>query len=164
MNSRDITSIYTDKNAHVPGVYALYGTHRTSEYVAYVGMGSNVSKRIYSHLVRADSNVVTTGAVTVNPEVISSVNWWEDEEFTDNTARLAAELIADEVLKPNMRTRRGASAAAHSKANDPIFRRRMEALFKGRPSGQLRFPNVIDLGQRLADLEDRIAELEKANP
>ena len=162
MISRDTSSLY-DKNItpHKPGVYALYGAHRTSSYIAYVGMGANISKRIYSHLVRGDSNVTVTGAVTIDPEVIASASWWLDDEFTDRTSREAVELIADTLLRPNMRTRRGWSEAAHRKTKDPRFKARMKKLFTGKPSGYCEFPNVSDLQKRITKLEKQIAALEK---
>lgn len=159
MPTRDFTPIYT--MPHVAGIYALYGDHKTREYAAYVGMAARVDKRIYDHLVRSDSSIVGPAAVRLNPDAISSASWWIDSEFSDETIRLAAELIADEVLKPNMRTRRGAGNAARRMAEEPKFKARMKKLFTGKSSGQLQFPNVSDLEEKITKLEKRIAALEK---
>jgi hypothetical protein len=75
----------------------------------YVGIGSNLRQRITQHLIRRDSSV-TTGvtAVSLNPDLVSDVLWWEADEFSDPIALEAAERIA------STRSSRSCGAVARS--------------------------------------------------
>ena len=55
----------------VPAVYAMYGG-RNQKYVAYVGIGANLRRRIHQHLIGRDSSVATgTSASGINPDYIT---------------------------------------------------------------------------------------------
>jgi len=85
-------------------------------------------------------------------------DWWEHESFADNSARLAAELVAFDVLKPALRSRAGEPKAAKEHLNAPGFREAMAKLFNGPPSGRLRLPRLYSIHKRLIALEDAHAE------
>jgi ribonuclease HI len=142
-----------------PAVYAMYGG-AGREYVAYVGLADNLRRRVKQHLVNRDSSVTTgTSAAGLNPDQIRAVEWWTDPGFSDRTTLAAAELVAFDVLQPALRSRGGITAAAQTLANDDGFRGRIKTLL-GTPSGRLDIPQLMDVIERLAELEARIALLE----
>jgi hypothetical protein len=66
----------------VPAVYAMYGGQGRSQYVAYVGLAGKLRGRIEQHLVRRDSSVTTgVSAVSLNPECVTQVRWWQHPDF-----------------------------------------------------------------------------------
>ena len=84
-----------------PAIYALYEKNS----VAYVGISGSLKDRLNQHFLRRDSSATTSvGAVSLNPDFITRIDWWLHEDFVDKTKREAAELIAFELLD---RTRRG---------------------------------------------------------
>lgn len=89
---------------NAPAVDALYGGQGKGMYVAYVGLAKQLKTRIIQHLVRHDSSV-TTGvqAVSLNPDFVTKVGWWEHNDFSDPFKLAAAELIAFDVLDPALR-------------------------------------------------------------
>jgi ribonuclease HI len=142
-----------------PAVYAMYGGGGR-EYVAYVGVADNLRRRVQQHLVNRDSSVTTgTSAAGLNPDHIRAVEWWTDPSFSDRTTLAAAELVAFDVLQPALRSRGGIPAAAQTLADDDGFRARITTLL-GAPSGRLDIPQLIDVIERLAELEARVARLE----
>jgi hypothetical protein len=87
----------------VPAIYAMYGGE-DRRYVAYVGIGDDLRRRITQHLVNRNSSATTdTGAVRLHPDHISAVAWWEHPSFGDRVELTAAELVAFDVLEPTMR-------------------------------------------------------------
>jgi excinuclease UvrABC nuclease subunit len=63
-----------------PTVYAMYGAHGSDLDVAYVGIEGHLKRRIEQHLIRRDSSVTTgTSVVSLNPELVTKLHWWEHE-------------------------------------------------------------------------------------
>src|SRR3954468_24320276 len=112
----------------VPAIYAMYGGE-DRRYVAYVGIGDNLRRRVTQHLVNRNSSATTdTGAVRLHPDHISAVSWWEHPTFADRVELEAAELVAFDVLEPTMRSRGGITPAAKARAADKAFRYEMAAI------------------------------------
>lgn len=144
----------------VPAIYAMYGGD-DRRYVAYVGIGDNLRRRVTQHLVNRNSSAATsTGAIRLHPDHISAVAWWEHPRFTDRDELAAAELVAFEVLDPTMRSRGGITAAAKQRASDEEFRSELVAMFTGDPSGRLELSTFAALVKRVAALERRVERLE----
>lgn len=145
-----------------PAVYAMYGGRGRSRHVAYVGIGRSLRGRIEQHLVRRDSSV-TTGAsvVSLNPELVTGVAWWTRPDFEDADALLAAELVAFDVLDPVLRSRGGVREGARRLVADDAFRAGVERLLAEGPSGRLEMPTLSEALDRIAALEERLAELER---
>ena len=96
----------------VPAVYALYGGHGAHRYVGYVGISDNLKRRINHHLVQRSSSVVTGVAVaSLNPDLVTEVEWWEDKSFGKTLRLAAAELVAFEILNPVLRSRQNTAKA-----------------------------------------------------
>jgi hypothetical protein len=92
----------------VQAVYAMYGGQGRSLYVAYVGLASNLRQRLTQHLIRRDSSVMTgVSAVSLNPDLITEVRWWEHPDFARQEILEADELVAFDVLEPALRSRGG---------------------------------------------------------
>lgn len=144
-----------------PAVYALYGGKRRGQYVAYVGVAEMLKARIEQHLIRRDSSVTTgTSAVRLNPDLISDVYWWEQDEFADRSFLLAAELVAFDVLEPALRSRGAINRIAQEHYQDQDFYNRMKSLFSGPPSGILHILTLEDALEQIQTLEQRVARLE----
>jgi hypothetical protein len=161
---KNFTSIADLPN--VPAVYAMYGGRGRGLYVAYVGMGEKLRQRVTQHLVRRDSSVVTgVSAVALIPDLVTEVRWWEHPDLAKDDASLqAAELIAFEVLEPALRSRGAVQDQAKQLLEDSAFREKMLTLFRGDPAGRLVIQTLQDALERIAELEQRLAEVEKQLP
>ena len=144
-----------------PAIFALIGGSGAGRYVAFVGSAQNLRQRIRQHLVRRVS-VIAGGksAVSLNPDYVNELHWWEHDRFADRAALDAAELVAQETLDPALRNPLTLNDAARRVHYRPTFRRAMEALFKGAPKGALLLPSVEEAMERIVVLEQRVAKLE----
>ena len=144
----------------VPAIYAMYGGE-DRRYVAYVGIGDDLRRRVTQHLANRNSSATTaTGAVRLHPDHISAVAWWEHPNFADRIELEAAELVAFDVLEPTMRSRGGITGAAKQRAADDTFREEMASMFAGAPTGRLELMTFAGLAKRLAALQLRVERLE----
>ena len=156
---RDYSAIYSLPVN--PAVYAFYSGGRGQRYVAYVGIAGQLKRRIGQHLIRRDSSVATgTSAVNLNPDYVDSMSWWEHESFDKTASLKAAEMIAFDILNPALRSRAGADSAGDSLLSDSQFKRKMEELFKGPPTGTIEFPSLSEIVSRISQIEDRLKRLE----
>jgi hypothetical protein len=145
-----------------PAIYAMYGGDGR-RYVAYVGIGDDLRRRVTQHLVDRNSSVTTgTGAVGLHPDHVRSVEWWEHTSFSDRIELAAAELVAFEVLDPALRSRGGIPAEARERAGNEGFRATMIELFRGEPAGRLVLPSFAALAERVTALERRLERIESA--
>lgn len=147
-----------------PGVYALCSGQGAYRHVAYIGSSDNLRRRIYHHLVRKSSSVVTgEAAVSLNADLVTEVDWWEHEAFSEQLAVESAELVAFDVLKPTLRSRLRAVKARDYLNADPAFQSQMFELFKGEPTGRLTRLSVQQQLEaaliRIQHLEDRVSIL-----
>ena len=144
-----------------PAVYALYSGNGPAFQVVYVGIASKLRPRIRQHLLLRDSSVTTgASAVSLNPNFVSAIRWWEHQDFTDDGRRIAAELVAFEVLNPVLRSRGNVPFAAQQLFNDDDFLGQMRTLFENKPTGEKLFPSLHDALKRIEDIEIRLAAVE----
>ena len=147
---------------NVPSVYAMFGGENRRSYVAYVGMAGKLKQRVTQHLVRRDSSVATgASAVTLNPDYITEVRWWEHSDFAQRHVLEAAELVAFDILDPALRSRGAIQDKAKQLYENEEFRKQMRSLFQGEPSGCLSIPTLREALKRISALEKRLAEMEK---
>lgn len=146
---------------NVPAVYALYGGRSSkSLHVAYVGVADKLKRRIEHHLKQRSSSVTTgVSVVSINPELVTEVRWWEDRGFNQRPWLEAAELIAADILNPVLRSRGGIQNEARNVAADPEFAATMHTLFSGPATGRLVLPTLQDALDRIATLEQRLDQL-----
>ncbi len=138
-----------------PGIYAMLSGNGERAYVAYVGVGENLRRRIHQHSVRRDSSVTTgVAAVTLQPDLITEARWWTHPALTDMAAHEAAEQVAAEVLRPVLRSRGAVSGEAH--LADATFREAMDELFRGEAAGCHVPPTLEDALRRIGELERRV--------
>ncbi|MCZ7609705.1 MAG: GIY-YIG nuclease family protein [Ignavibacterium sp.] len=136
-----------------PGVYALYGGNTRKKYVAYVGIANNIRQRFFQHFIRRDSSIVTgVSAISLNPEKITEVRWWE---FSDEDARYLreAEVVAFDILDPVLRSRAPISPPVQYIANSEEFKSKMEQKFSGEPSGIIKILSYQELISKVFELE-----------
>ncbi|MFM9106350.1 MAG: hypothetical protein ACKOWF_06585 [Chloroflexota bacterium] len=144
-----------------PAVYALLGGEGSGAYVAYVGVASALRRRLEQHLERRDSSVTTgAAAVSLDPERVTEVRWWEHPRFGERAALEAAEMVAIEALAPALRSRGAPAAAARDLLADPLAAAEFAALFAAAPSGRLVLPSLAAALDRIAALERRLDLLE----
>tara|TARA_B100002003_G_scaffold228304_1_gene236547 strand:- start:289 stop:774 length:486 start_codon:yes stop_codon:yes gene_type:complete len=159
MSARDFSSI--GKLPTSPAVYALCAEDRANDFIAYVGISSNLRNRVYQHLVMRDSSaVVESSPVKVNVDSVSSLRWWVHEEFNTRDRLEGAELIAFEILEPTMRSRGRINTSGLKFSKNKKFREMMIKLFESDQAGTLNFPGIRDLTRRIAELEKRVEDLE----
>ena len=157
---RQVTSITELPN--VPAVYAMYGGRGSSAYVAYVGVADVLKRRVVQHLIRRDSSITTgTSAVSLNPDLVSEVRWWEHPDFNGRSVLLAAELVAFDVLEPALRSRGSITGEAKQLYSDEKFNGPIRSLFAGEAAGQLIIPTLQTVLERMDELERRVAALER---
>jgi hypothetical protein len=74
-----------------------------SRHVAYVGISGNLRSRIRQHFLHRDSSIVTgTSAASLNPGLVTRLEWWPSEKFEDRSKLQAAERVAFDVLEPTL--------------------------------------------------------------
>jgi len=145
-----------------PALYALYGGKGQRKFVAYIGIADKLRQRISQHLVRRDSSIVTgTSIVSLNPDYVTALRWWENDDFSKREYLEAAEEIAFRIFDPVLRSRGNLTERGQNLLNDPEFNKNMETLFNGDTSNSLEFPDFQDLLERLTDLEIEIQKLKK---
>lgn len=148
---------------NAPAVYSMYGGQGRSSYVAYVGLASkSLRQRLTQHLIRRDSSVVTgVSAVSLNPDLISRIDWYEHPDFAQHDVLEAAELVAFDVLEPILRSRGAVTERAILLHADTAFHARFSAMFREMPYGSLVLPTLQQALERIAQLESRVDTLEK---
>lgn len=130
--------------------------------MAYVGLTRDLRSRIRQHFIRRDSSIVTgSSAATLNPDLVTRIEWWLHDRFSGPTNRRAAELIALETFEPALRSRGRATEEAKSLSENPQFRNEMEKLFEGPPSGSVEIPTLSDALKAIRKLQSRVSELEE---
>lgn len=121
---------------NTPALYALYGGKGQRKFVAYIGIADKLRSRISQHLVRRDSSIVTgMSIVSLNPDYVTALAWWEHSDFSKRECLEAAEEIAFGIFEPVLRSRGKLTDAGSGLVRDPGFRERMGALFSGEPAG-----------------------------
>jgi hypothetical protein len=146
---------------NIPAIYALHDGPVGRRPVAYVGQASKLRGRLQQHLVRRDSSV-TTGAslVSLNPDLVRTVEWWTHDHFTDPTTLRAAELVAFDVLDPILRSQGQPPTPAQSLYGETKFREEFRKLFLGPASGTLPIETLAELSARVQSLEARLDAVE----
>lgn len=146
---------------NLPAVYALYGGRGNTQAAAYVGVADKLRQRIRQHLLTRDSSVATgTSVVSLNPDLVTAVQWWEHADFTERVRLEAAELVAFDVLEPTLRSRGATQAQVRKLYADATFYGEMRTLFSGEPAGRLALLTLQDALERIAELERRLVLLE----
>lgn len=147
--------------ARAPGIYAMYGGERGRRWVAYVGIASNLHRRLEQHVIRRDSSVVTgTSAVGVNIEHVRYIDWWTSDLLDNDDTRHAAELVAFDLLNPALRSRGRPRQVALVLAEYDKFVQQVRELLTSPPAGRLLLPTLAGLAGRVRELEARVAALE----
>jgi hypothetical protein len=143
------------------GIYSFYDRDPRSAACAYVGETTNLRRRLRQHLVLRNSSVATgTSVVGLRVDLIRYVQWWDHGDFASDVKRLAAELVAFDVLDPTLRSRAGIRAESLKLSQRTPFRRRMTSVFEGKPAGRLQVLALPDVAAQLAQLHERVAMLE----
>jgi hypothetical protein len=102
--------------------------------------------------------------VTLQPDLVTEVEWWTHPAFEEKAAREAAELVAARVLQPVLRSRGAVSAEAAELAGDEAFSKDMNELFTSAATGKYIPPTLVDAIRRIEDLERRLDLLEQRAP
>jgi hypothetical protein len=145
-----------------PAIYALYGGKGQRKFVAYVGIADKLRQRVSQHLVRRDSSIVTgTSIVSLNPDYVTALKWWEYPDFSKREFLEAAEEIAFKIFDPVLRSRGNLTGRGDILLKDEAFIKKMEILFNNAPAGSLEFPDFQDLLEKLNDIEMEIQNLKK---
>jgi hypothetical protein len=145
-----------------PAIYALYGGKGQRKFVAYIGIADKLRQRISQHLVRRDSSIVTgTSIVSLNPDYVTALKWWEHPDFSKREALEAAEEIAFRIFDPVLRSRGNLTERGEILYKNPDFNKKREMLFHDNPSGSLEFPDFQDILEKVSELEIEIKFLKK---
>ncbi len=145
---------------NTPAVYLLFGGKKGNKFVAYVGIADKLRQRVSQHLIRRDSSI-TTGAsiVSLNPDYITEIQWWEYPDFSDRGFLEAAEEVAFDIFNPILRSRGKLTVRAQELLNDSGFKKTMTDLFSSSPSGNLEFLDFQDVVDRLVKIEENLDRL-----
>jgi hypothetical protein len=144
-----------------PAIYTLHGGKKGNIFVAYVGIGDNLRNRIIQHMVRRDSSITTgTGIITLNPDCITEIRWWNHPRFEKREVLEATEVIGFEVFDPVLRGRAKLSEKARILLSDPRFREDTVSLLQEKHSGSMKFLDYQDLIEKIGELENKIEGIE----
>jgi DNA repair ATPase RecN len=145
-----------------PALYVLYGGTGRGRHIAYVGISGNLRSRIRQHFVRRDSSVVTgTSAASLNPDLVTGLEWWLSEQFEDRDRLQAAELVAFEALEPTLRSRGRITEEAEAFAENDEFAKEVRAMLEGEPTGTVEVPRLSEALSRIERLEEQVGRLQK---
>ena len=146
----------------VPAVYALCSGTKRSKQIAYIGIASVLRRRVRQHLLQRSSGVSTgTSAVSLMPEHVTELWWWEHKAFSVDAVLKAAEQIAAEVLNPTLYSRGKLEKASEKMLRNKRFIKGMEFLFSGEPTATIQFPTLSDAMDRIRSLESKVADLQR---
>lgn len=155
---RDFSQLYNVPN--VPAVYSFHSVGRGAQFIAYVGIADKLKLRIVQHLIRSGNGANGVSAVSLNPDHLTRLEWWEHPSFDKNANLKAAELVAFEILHPALRSRKRDDSAGRHLQNDESFLNAMRELFKGPATGAVDIYNLSDAIRRISLLEKRVKQLE----
>lgn len=109
-----------------------------------------------------DSSVTTgVSAVSLNPDKVTEVRWWEHPAFEKQEVLEAAELVAFDVLEPALRSRGGITDRAKQLYADEKFGERMTVLFNGDPAGRLVIRTLPQAWEKIDEIEERLRQIEE---
>jgi hypothetical protein len=115
-------------------------------------------------LVRRDSSIVTgTSIVSLNPDYVTALRWWEYPDFSKREYLEAAEVVAFKIFDPVLRSRGNPTERGDILLKNEDFLKKMETLFNNKPTGTLELPDFQDLLERLNNLETEIQTLKKGS-
>lgn len=145
-----------------PAVFALYGGAGASLYVAYAASALSLRARVTQLLVKRNQDL-TSGktAVSLNPDQVTELRWWEHPQFAKREALEAATLVALETLDPALRSPMTLSQGARRVHYRPKFRKDMATLVGGPATGAWRIPSLSEALAAITALEQRVAALEQ---
>ena len=147
---------------NTPAIYVLYGGKGQRKFIAYVGITDKLHRRIHQHLIKRDSSIATgTSVVSLNPDYVTALKWWEDSDFSIKEYREAAEIVAFNFLNPILRSRGHHSDKSKELENNEEFRNKIKTLLEGSPSGTKELPDFQDLLDKMNELEMDIKNLKK---
>jgi hypothetical protein len=145
-----------------PAIYALYGGKGQRKFVAYVGIADKLRQRVSQHLVRRDSSIVTgTSIVSLNPDYVTEIRWWEFPDFLKRDYLEAAEVIAFEIFDPVLRSRGKLTERANQLLKDDDFQKKMRALLNSPFQGNMVFFDFQDVLEKLNEMENELSVLKK---
>jgi hypothetical protein len=145
-----------------PALYVFEGGKGTVKFVAYVGTADHLRNAVNRHMNRRDSHeVIGTSAVSLNPDYITGLDWWEHPFFSASGSLEAAEILAMEIFDPIIRSRSAPSRRAKDLLQDRVFKQEITQLLKDTPSGSMSFPFFQDLVERITSLETDVEEIKK---
>ena len=145
-----------------PALYALYGGTGRGRHIAYVGITGNLRSRIRQHFIRRDSSIVTgTSAASLNPDLVTRLEWWLRDGFEDRDHLQAAELVAFEELEPTLRSRGRITSEAEALAEDDEFTEEVRAMLDEEPTGTVEVPTLSEALSRIERLEKQVGRLEE---
>ena len=146
----------------VPVVYALCSGNWRSKHIAYIGIASVLRRRVRQHLLKRSSSVSTgASAVSLMPEHVTEIWWWEHPGFSVDAALKAAEQIASDLLNPTLRSRAKLENTASQMLRNKRFRKGLERLFSDDPTGKIKFPTLSDTMDRIRKLEAIVKDLQR---
>lgn len=145
-----------------PALYVLYGGAGRSLHAAYVGItGSSFRSRMRQHFLHQDSSIVTgTSVASLNPRLVTQVEWWLDERFDDRAVLQAAEVIAFETFDPVLRSRGRTTNAARELLGQPQFQDEIREMMDT-PSGRVEVQTLSDALAMIDDLTSQVQMLER---
>jgi hypothetical protein len=121
----------------------------------------HLKNRLVQHFVRKDSSVATgASAVTLNPDLVTTVVWWTDDSFNDRVRLEAAELVAFEILNPVLRSRARPRTDALDLFRISDFQKQIQTKLDEPPDGEITIPTLQDALNQIKELEARVEALE----
>jgi hypothetical protein len=133
-----------------PAVYAMYDGSVRDRRASYVGQAGNLRVRLRQHLIQRDSSITTGAAlVSLNPDLVRTVEWWTGDRLGDGDVLEAAELVAFDVLDPVLRSRGRPTGRAKTMYANSQFQQEWRAVFAGPPSGTLKIDTLPTLAVRV---------------
>ena len=105
--------------------------------------------------------MIGTSAASLNPDLVTRLEWWLSEWFEERDRLQAAELVAFDALEPTLRSRGSITEEAEALAQNDEFTKEVRAMLEGEPTGTVEVPTLSEALSRIERLEEQVGRLQK---
>lgn len=105
--------------------------------------------------------VTGTSAASLDPDLVTRIEWWLHPRFEEKSYLQAAELIAFEEFDPALRSRGHVTEEAEAMATDSETAEEVRSVIEEGPTASVSVPTLSEALSRIDELTERVDRLEK---
>lgn len=127
---------------------------------ASLPLSAGLCSRCRLECVRDSSVTTGASAVSLNPDLVTELRWWEHAQFSHRDWLEAAEMVAFDLFQPVLRSLGGIRTAARSLYTSEQFQVETRTVLSGDPAGRYLPITLDETIPRIELLEERLAALD----